>query len=1227
MNLLLAVLLTAGATSATGPYQQQVDDQMALLGADSADARAGAAEALGFLRAREAEPALVARLGDRAPEVRARAALALGWCGGRKAVAPLLEAMGDGHWQVRQSAWVALTNITGMEWPFNSLAPESQRADQQAVWRAWWDRVPSTVPPTDVLTLLDGADALGWGLTTSTLYRGPAEVLIDGQIGPAFFQTKNVPFPQWCQIDLRRAQQIDQVVVHQYGRNLCLTDYELSTSLDGRSFDGVVRRRELTSDRLVIDFPPRLARYVRLTSYGAQRTLYPMTIYEIEVNPLSRRNLAKLADARWRLERGLRALGALGGENATRAVLDCLGVVDALSTSDRRVVFEAVRALGRLKEPAGFAALLDLLDQPLWARYAAEALGDFGDARAVPALLAAYARYAKQLDGKDPPEVPRDDKMGFPSEDRMLETPHAIALALCRLPLSAEDRAALRALGPQLMANLPGDHDTFMLYQPEVGHRLTRHLMEQSGLRQEAVEQAMLVLGQKRREEAPQTLAWPRFDARRISSWLPAVCTDRRDLPRLVRLLEHPDGWVRINAAKTIAWLGDRRAVVPLARVLAQSKAEADYGESRHFKDEEFNDPCPRWREAIVRALGLLGAAEHAELIAGVLNDERSVLEVRHAAAQALADSGSEPALAALREADIRHPFLSVRNVARDALFTRGIRPESRESPTPPTPPGPPGPTPSRDFEALVFVQGDNVMENNQRTVVQADWWRQTYAVTDEGPCYRPGRNLFVLRPPRPDGKVTPLTRFQGGYVGEPEISWDATEVVFTRRAADSPWWHVWRVRVDGSRLEQLTDGPYHDVGPALLPDGRIVFASSRNGIRDEYHGYPTTALWVMNADGSDMHPIATNIGRDNEPAVLLDGRLVFSRLEVFYSRNKTEITLHAARPDGTQDNVLYGPERRAFWRNLDHGLPSPADRSEAPLTHRVLRITQAQPMPDGRQIIVSTQGGLTLIGSRRDRETIISPDNKQWAYTTPYPLPDGTILCAATRKVADPKEVDLAIYRMDPSQERVELVYNNPATADYEARPILARPRPPVWPETARPEAYSGRLFCASVFHSQESEVARRGRIVRLIEGVPVVGRHATHTGKEPVWKNHGGTLGRVLGMAPLAPDGSFWCELPADRLVHFQVLDSDRRVIGNQRTWINVRGGETKSCAGCHENRHSATPAHDPLAIHQAPLRFLPSGDEFTYRAKAWMKGHLPEEVEERTRTVRAVSLMARQ
>jgi HEAT repeat protein len=1228
-SLVLALAaITFGNTPVAGPYLQQVAEQLLRLEADSVEVRAGAAEALGFLRAYEAEPQLLARLGDSSPEVRRRVALALGWCGGRRAVGPLLAALNDRHWDVRQAAWVALTNLTGLEWPFNAVASDDQRNAQARVWRDWWHSVPADRPPAEVLKLLEAAKGLGFVVTASTTYKGPAEILTDGQIGPAYWQTKNVQPPQWCQIDLRRTAQIRQVVVHQYGPGFCMTDYELATSLDGQHFEPVVRRQEKSPPRLVIDFAPRPARYVKITSFGSERKTFPTTFFEVEINPPSQHVTTNRADAVWRLERGLRALGALSGRGATAAVLECLGPVPSGAAADRRAVCEAIRTLGRLREPAGFEALLALLGQPDWARYAAEALGDFGDRRAVAALLTAYPRYAKQLDGKDPPDVPADDKTSFPSEDRMLETPYAIIYALARLPLDRpEDHAALARLAPLLMANLPGDHDTFMLYQPEVGHVLTRYLMEHSGLRQEAVEQALLVLGQPRRVAAPMNVPWSRFDARRISSWLPAVCTERADLPRLLALLDHANGWVRINAAKAIAWIGDRSAAAPLAKILGEAKTEADYGYSPLFKDEEYDDPCPRWREAIVRALGLLGGPEHTPLIAGVMNDERSVLEVRHAAAEALADLGNADALAALAVAAGKHSFLSVRNIARDALETRGIHlPVANGEKKPSTPLADP-PCAPQPFSALLFVQGDNVLENNLRTVTQADWWRQTYAVTDEGPTYRPGRNLSVLSPPRPDGNVRPLTRFRDGYVAEPEVTWDATQVVFTRRAQDNPWWHIWRIRVDGSHLEQLTDGPYHDVGPAVLADGRIVFASTRAGIRDEYHGYPCTALWVMNADGSDLHPIATNIGRDNEPAVMPDGRIVFSRLEVFYSRNKTELTLHAAHADGTLDTVLYGPERRVFWRNLDHGMPSPADGQESPLTHRVLRMTQPQPMPDGRTILVSTQGGLTLIGPRRDTETIITPDNKHWAYTTPYPLADGTILCAATRKVANPDQVDLALYRFDPRRGAVELVYNDPLVADYEPRPILVRPRPAVRPEPAERGAYSGRLLCASVLATQEPEVIRRGRLVRLIEGTPVVGRHCTHTGVEPVWKNHGGTLARVLGMAPLASDGSFYCELPADRLVHFQVLDSDRRVVGNQLTWISVRPGETRSCAGCHENRHATPPAHDPLAMHQAPLRFLPTGHEFTYRAKAWMKGSLPAVVEEQTRTVRAVNLLGRQ
>ena len=62
---------------------------------------------------------------------------------------------------------------------------------------------------------------------------------------------------------------------------------------------------------------------------------------------------------------------------------------------------------------------------------------------------------------------------------------------------------------------------------------------------------------------------------------------------------------MRINAAKALAWLGDRRAIEPLARLLAEAKAEADFGYNGVFKNEEYDDPAPRWREGLIRAPGL----------------------------------------------------------------------------------------------------------------------------------------------------------------------------------------------------------------------------------------------------------------------------------------------------------------------------------------------------------------------------------------------------------------------------------------------------------------------------------------------------------------------------------------------------------------------------------------------------------------------------------------------
>jgi hypothetical protein len=287
--------------------------------------------------------------------------------------------------------------------------------------------------------------------------------------------------------------------------------------------------------------------------------------------------------------------------------------------------------------------------------------------------------------------------------------------------------------------------------------------------------------------------------------------------------------------------------------------------------------------------------------------------------------------------------------------------------------------------------------------------------------------------------------------------------------------------------------------------------------------------------------------------------------------------------------------------------------------------MTQPQPMPDGRSIIVCTQGGLVLIGRDRHSERII-PHDPMRAFTTPYPLSDGRILCGSTSKTHDRNKVDIGLYTVDPKTGSLTSIYNDPDTADYEARPIVPRRREPVLPSLGTGDQYTGRLMCGSVFVTQEPLVKKWGKLVRVIEGVPMAARHSTQTNEHPVWKAHSGTVGRVLGTVPLAADGSINLEVPADRLIHLQVLDADRLVVGNQLTWMNVRGGERRTCIGCHQKPNTTSQPMFPSQAAGLPsTACLPTGRELRYRAKAWAKGSLPDAIEDRTRTVRAINLLA--
>ena len=83
-----------------------------------------------------------------------------------------------------------------------------------------------------------------------------------------------------------------------------------------------------------------------------------------------------------------------------------------------------------------------------------------------------------------------------------------------------------------------------------------------------------------------------------------------------------------------------------------------------------------------------------------------------------------------------------------------------------------------------------------------------------------------------------------------------------------------------------------------LLDEGKPQFDA-----QDENRNEPAFVLHVMRSDGTDIRQVSFNQSHDLDPAVLPDGRVVFSRWD--NAAGHDEISLYAMRPDGSDLQLL----------------------------------------------------------------------------------------------------------------------------------------------------------------------------------------------------------------------------------------------------------------------------------------------------------------------------------
>jgi hypothetical protein len=209
------------------------------------------------------------------------------------------------------------------------------------------------------------------------------------------------------------------------------------------------------------------------------------------------------------------------------------------------------------------------------------------------------------------------------------------------------------------------------------------------------------------------------------------------------------------------------------------------------------------------------------------------------------------------------------------------------------------------------------------------------------------GGDLYIRTQASAGGAETNITSSitQGkGDVRDLDVSADGTKVIFSLRLpldpdkpntdVTQPNWKIYQYDALAKTVTQLTNDATtagHDVGAHYLPDGRIVFSSTRQAatqallIDEGDEQFPVQSsldprqpiflLHVMNADGSNIHQISFNTNHDFAPSVLANGQIVFSRYD---TTNGGEISLYRTDPDGTKLELYYGENSHATGASAD---------------------------------------------------------------------------------------------------------------------------------------------------------------------------------------------------------------------------------------------------------------------------------------------------------------------
>ena len=434
------------------------------------------------------------------------------------------------------------------------------------------------------------------------------------------------------------------------------------------------------------------------------------------------------------------------------------------------------------------------------------------------------------------------------------------------------------------------------------------------------------------------------------------------------------------------------------------------------------------------------------------------------------------------------------------------------------------------------------------------------------------------------------------GIIRDPEVSFDGKKILFSMRNNVDDFYHIYEIGTDGSNLRQLTFAfNVSDIDPLYLPDGSIVFSSSREPKYCMCNRHIMCNLYRMEGDGANITQIGKSTLFEGHSALLNDGRILYDRWE-YVDRNFGDAQgLWTVNPDGTKHAIYYGNNMASPGGIID-GRAIPASSLVVcifgachDLPWGALAVIDRRKGVDGAQSVVQIwpSTAIDIIDKGDYRTSAFDNIGKiSLRYEDPFPLNAKQILVSRFLNETDGKyKQKMGLFLADDAGNETLLLEGEKSI--FDAQPLTIRFKPPVITEMRNYANQTGKFYVQNVYEGTHMKGVEPGSVkyLRVIESPPKLNWTPKAWNGQGVqcpgmnWTNFENKM--ILGEVPVEEDGSAYFEVPSNKFVYFQVLDKDKKMIQSMRSGSMVQSGEVNGCIGCHENRINPPPPTGKMAV----------------------------------------------